>query len=142
MANQKAGDQGEKEIVEKVPCPNCGRKLRMLPKNNPLYDVQCVTCVFRAQVKTNNHKPKKVIFGAGWQIVDKVLKSGYQIPPLLVNFKWTEKGKKKQAIYFYPFIQRENLKKHLANIKSRNRKYWMFNYVGLDKLPKFEVYKK
>lgn len=62
------------------------------PPNYPLYDVQCTGCSFRAQVKTNQSKPKAVVFGAGWQIMNKVLKSGYMTPPLFLNFKWSEKG--------------------------------------------------
>jgi len=46
-----------------------------LPKNYPLYDVQCTGCLFRAQVKTNNSKPRLAIFGAGWDIISKVMKS-------------------------------------------------------------------
>jgi DNA-directed RNA polymerase subunit RPC12/RpoP len=102
--NKLAGDQGEKEIIKLVNCPNCGKKLMSLPIGYPLYDVQCTGCMFRAQVKTNASKPKKVVFGAGWQIMDKVLKSGYMVPALFLNFKWIEKGKKHQEIRFYPFV--------------------------------------
>lgn len=143
MPNNKImGDQGEKEVIKLVPCLNCGKKLMVLPPNYPLYDVQCTGCSFRAQVKTNKSKPKKEIFGAGWEIVDKVLKSGFIMPPLITNFKWIENEKNKQEIRFYPFIPKANLKKSLRNIKSQKRKYLMFNYVGLDKLPFFVVYKK
>ncbi len=136
--NKINGDTGEREVVELVPCPNCGKKLMLLPVGYPLYDVQCVGCNFRAQVKTNNASPNtKEIHGAGWDIAEKVLKSGYLMAPLIVNFKW----KGSQEIRFYPFIPKKNLKKYLANIVSRDRTYWMFNYVGLDKLPFFVLYK-
>ena len=141
-SNRKQGDLGEKDVVKKIPCPNCGKKLMVLPHNYPLYDIQCTACIFRAQIKTNKKKPAKEIFGAGWKIMEKVLKSGFMAPPLITNYKWTEKRKKKQEIRFYPFVPKENLKKSLRNIKSRHRKHWMFNYVGLDKLPNFVVYKK
>ncbi len=100
--NTSAGDMGEKEVVALVKCPNCGKKLMQLPKNYPLYDVQCEGCSFRAQVKTNNCKPKNIIFGAGWDIIEKVLKSGFLPPQLIVNFKWNEKKQEKQLILFYP----------------------------------------
>ena len=45
--NKISGDAGELDVVEKVPCPNCGKKLMILPQNYPLYDVQCVGCNFR-----------------------------------------------------------------------------------------------
>lgn len=140
--NKENGDAGELEVVKLVPCPNCGKKLMTLPKNYPLYDVQCVGCSFRAQVKTNSCKPKPVIFGAGWDIMEKVLKSGFITPPLITNFKWTEKGEEKQEIRFYPFVPKKNLKVHKLSSTARRANYKMFNYIGIDKLPYFELYKK
>lgn len=140
--NKKNGDAGELEVVELVPCPNCGKKLMILPPNYPLYDVQCTGCNFRAQVKTNKSKPKKEIFGAGWQIMEKVLKSGFITPPIFANFKWVEKGEEKQEIRFYPFVPKSNLKKYQLPPTARRANYWMFNYIGLDVLPYFVMYKK
>lgn len=143
MPNNKiSGDTGEQEVVEKVPCPNCGKNLMTLPKNYPLYDVQCTGCLFRAQVKTNNTKPKSEIFGAGWSIVEKVLKSGYMVPSLITNFKWSDKTGEHQEIRFYPFIPKKNLKKRFTKIQKTGRELWMFNYIGIDKIPSFELYKR
>ncbi|MBU1046389.1 hypothetical protein KKH36_01240 [Patescibacteria group bacterium] len=140
--NKTAGDIGELEVVDLVPCPNCGKSLMILPPNYPLYDLQCTGCSFRAQVKTNASKPKAQIFGAGWQIMEKVLKSGFLTPALFVNFKWEEKGEKFQEIRFYPFVPKSNLKKYQLSPTARRADYWMFRYIGLDKLPYFVVYKK
>lgn len=123
--NQVIGDKGEIEVVNLVNYPNCNRKLMFLPKGYPLYDVQCTACNFRAQIKSNNTKPKDIIRGAGWDIIEKVLKSGFLIPPLIVNFKWKEDRTEKQEIRFYPFIRKNNLVKYLTNIKSRGRLYKM-----------------
>lgn len=136
------GRSRRKEVVELVPCPNCKKDLMLLPPNYPLFDLQCTGCSFRAQVKTNRSKPKDVIFGAGWQIMEKVLKSGYTVPPLIANFKWKEKGEDHQEIRFYPFIPKNNLKKHQLSGEAKRTNYWMFNYTGLDKLPHFVSYKK
>ncbi len=141
-SNQQSGDKGEKEVINLVPCPNCGKKLMALPKNYPLYDVQCTGCSFRAQVKTNESKPKAVIFGAGWDIMEKVLKSGFITPPIFVNFKWREGGKKKQEIRFYPFVPKSNLRKYQLSPKARRANYKMFHYTGMDKLPYFIVFRK
>jgi len=143
MVNNKiAGDAGEEEVCKLVPCPNCKKPLMMLPKNYPLYDLQCTGCSFRVQVKTNKSKPKSEIFGAGWEIMDKVLKSGFMVPALIANFKWSEKGIEKHKIIFYPFIPKSNLKKRQLSPTARRANYKMFNYVGLDKLPHFVVYEK
>ncbi|MCK5080888.1 MAG: hypothetical protein KAQ63_01880 [Candidatus Moranbacteria bacterium] len=142
VSNKKWGDIGELEIVDLVECPNCGKSLMLLPPNYPLYDVQCTGCSFRAQVKTNRSKPKAQIFGAGWAIMEKVLKSGFLTPPLITNFRWKEKEEVKQEIRFYPFVSKQNLKKYQLPPTVKRANYWMFNYVGLDKLPYFVVYKK
>lgn len=139
---QFSGDLGEKEVARLVSCPNCQRRLMCLPKNYPLFDVQCTGCSFRAQIKTNNSKPKKEIFGAGWEIIQKVLKAGYMIPPLIINFKWKERSIKHQEIRFYPFIPKRNLKKYQLSSTARQAYYKMFNYRGMDKLPYFILYKK
>lgn len=141
-SNKLSGDFGEKEVVKLIACPNCSKKLMLLPPNYPLYDVQCTGCSFRAQVKTNKSKPKREIFGATWDIMEKVLKSGFMTPPLIVNFKWLEKNKKKQEIRFYPFVPKKNLKKYTTKIKKSSRILNMFNYVKLHQLPYFTVLKK
>lgn len=141
MANNKiSGDEGEKEIVELVPCPNCGKKLMILPPNYPLFDVQCTGCSFRAQVKTNLCKPKSIIFGAGWDIMNKVLKSGYMVPPLIANFKWFEKDSLKQEIRFYPFVPKYALKNYKLSENAKRANYHMFRYEQLDRIPYLLLY--
>ncbi len=140
--NKQSGGAGEKEVIKLVLCPNCRKKLMLLPPGYPLFDVQCTGCYFRAQVKTNKSKPKKEIFGAGWQIMEKVLKSGFITPPLIANFKWSDKSGAHQEIRFYPFVPKKNLKKYQLPEHARRANYWMFNYIGLDELPYFTEYKK
>lgn len=137
--NHMVGDEGEKDVIEKIKCPNCGKDLMLLPPNYPLSDIQCTACQFRAQIKTNSTRPHKIIFGAGWDIVEKVLKSGYLMPPLITNFVWKEDGIKKQEIRFYPFITKKSLISRTAHIRNGNREYRMFNY-NLENLPYFVLY--
>ncbi len=142
MNNKITGDDGENEICARVACPNCGKPLMTLPRNYPLYDIQCSGCMFRAQVKTNHSKPKNEIFGAGWDIMEKVLKAGFTIPPLFVNFRWEEKNMVvRQEIHFYPFIPKSHLKHRSLSQSARRANYKMFNYVNLDVLPHFVLYK-
>ncbi len=136
--NKENDDIGEAEVCELVPCPNCGKKLMVLPINYPLYDIQCTGCSFRAQIKTNHCRPKNEIFGAGWDIMDKVLKSGFIVPPLIANYKWQDG----QEIRFYPFIPKKNLKKRQLSPDARRANYKMFNYTNLDNLPLFVLYKR
>ena len=142
MNNKEFGEEGEQEVIKLIVCPNCKKELMKLPKNYPLYDIQCTGCSFRAQIKTVSSKPRQKLFGAGWEIMDKVLKSGFMVPPTIINFKWKEKGIKKQEIRFYPFVPKENLQKYQLSSKAHRANYKMFSYIGMDKLPHFVVYKK
>jgi len=140
--NASVGARGEEEICRLVRCPNCGKKLMRLPKNYPLYDLQCTACSFRAQVKTQNTKPKNEIFGAGWDILDKVLKSGFMVPPLIVNFRYVEDGKLHRKIVFYPFIPKDHLKKRQLSESARRANYKMYNYVRMREVPSTILYAK
>jgi DNA-directed RNA polymerase subunit RPC12/RpoP len=141
-SNKITGDAGEKEIVDTIPCPNCIKPLMLLPKNYPLYDIQCTGCSFRVQVKTIASRPKDSILGAGWDIMDKVLKSGYLIPPLIVNFKWQEAGLDRQEIRFYPFLAKKNLRKYTLSKDARRANYTMFRYIGLSNTPHYILLQK
>ena len=81
MSNKDSGDAGEQEVIDLVPCSNCNKKLMKLPQGFPLVDVQCTNCVFRAQIKTNNHRPRAKIRGAGWNIMNGNIKTGQMVPP-------------------------------------------------------------
>lgn len=139
MSTKKiTGDEGENQVIKLVPCPNCGKSLMLLPKDYPLYDLQCTGCFFRVQVKTNLCKPRKSVRGAGWGILEKALKVGVAMPPLILNFVWIENGTRKQKILFYPFIPKANLK--IRCLPPPRETYRMYDYVGLDELPHFVLY--
>ncbi len=142
MQNKQTGTYGEHEVVELIQCPNCGKKLMLLPPNYPLYDVQCTACSFRAQIKTNNSKPKNEVFGAGWQIMSKVLKAGFMPPPLIVNFKWKEKKQDHQQILFFPFVPKSHLLHYRLSADARRANYEMFRYSRLLTLPHFILFQK
>lgn len=142
MSTKQNGDLGELEVIQHVPCPNCGKSLMLLPPSFPMIDVQCTGCIFRAQIKTSNSKPKSVVYGSTWVITEKVLKAGYIMPPLFVNFKWLDKGVSCQEIRFYPFIPKKNLRPRILSETARRAGLKMFDYIGLDVLPYSIVYVK
>jgi hypothetical protein len=109
----------------------------------PLVDLQCTRCLFRVQVKTGRSKPGNEVFGAGWEIYDKVFKAGYLPPPLIVNNTWTEKCVERQLIRFYPFVPKKNIRKRVLSDAHKTRPgYKMYNYTGLKTLPHFVLYEK
>lgn len=127
----REGRAGEADIVRLIRCPNCGCRLMPLPRSYPLYDVQCTGCLFRAQVKTNNCKPKSRIFGSGWDILSKNRRAGHLVPPLIVNFKWVEGGRKRRRVMFFPFLSTSNLQPRVRSKRGQRPQYKEFNYVGL-----------
>ena len=142
MSTTENGNQGELEVIELVPCPNCGKRLKLLPPSFPMADVQCEGCHFRAQIKTSNGKPKSVVFGSTWNVTQMVLKAGYLLPPLFLNFKWVENAVDRQQILFYPFVPKKNLRQRTLSPNAVRAGLKMFDYIGLDKLPHFVVYVK
>ena len=130
-SNVSRGTDGERDVISKVPCPNCGKRLIALPKGFPLFDVQCTRCVFRAQVKTNHSKPKDEIFGAGRVVLNHALRSGQLIPPLIANFHWKEGRKKRQVVILYPFLTQKNIRKRTRGAAGARPGYKEFNYLRL-----------
>ena len=112
------------------------------PEELPSLRSSCEGCSFRAQVKTVNSKPKDEILGAGWDILSKVLKSGFLIPPLFVNFKWPKSSPQNQEIRFYPFVPKSNIVMYRLSPSARRANYRMFRYTGLASLPYFVVYQR
>jgi len=103
-----------------------------LPSSFPLFDVRCVRCLFRAQVKTARCKPKGEIFGAGWSILEKNLKAGHMIPPLIVNFQWKDRSRRiARKVFFFPFLTQQNIRKRQRSKHGRRPEYKEFNYIGL-----------
>jgi len=127
-----SGSDGELEVVKAVKCPNCRSSLMALPRGFPLFDVQCTRCLFRAQVKTARCPPRNEIFGAGWDVLEKNLKAGHLIPPLIVNSHWRKAtGESQREVYFFPFLSTDNLRLRERSKNGKRPGYGEFNYVGL-----------
>jgi len=54
-----------------------------------------------------------------------------------IGLVWKEKSKTRREIRFYPFIPKVNLKKYKLSAQARRENYWMFKYIGLNRLPYF-----
>ena len=140
----ESGSRGEREIIEMVPCPNCSSSLMGLPKSFPLFDVQCTRCLFRAQIKTARCPPKSEIFGAGFDILDKSLKAGQLMPPLIAHFHWTDTatGAERREVYLFPFLTKRNIRMRTRSDKGARPGYREFNYINLFdcNVPKMIIY--
>lgn len=131
ITNQQRGDAGERDVIRKVRCPNCGSKLQQLPPSFPIFDVQCTRCVFRAQVKSSNSAPRDEVFGSGHSVLSHYLKAGQIMPPLIVNFRGDKNGRTRQSIMLFPFLTHRNIRRRVRGKRSVREGYKEFNFVGL-----------
>ena len=125
-------------VIKLTRCPNCNRKLQKFPNNNPLVDIRCEVCQFRAQVKGHDGNPNDIeIQGGGWEILYKTYRAGYTIPPLIIYWRVNHE------IRFYPFLFLKHLKKKPPLPPTHKQAgYVQFNYVNLATLPYFVWRKK
>ena len=126
-----SGDAGEDYIVRRVKCPSCESALMKLPRAFPMYDIQCTRCLFRAQVKSANCFPKGEVFGGGLDIMEKNLRVGQMIPPLIANFYWGSGRTKGRKVYLFPFLTQRNLPPRTRSSGGARPGYREFNYVHL-----------
>jgi hypothetical protein len=70
--------------------------------------------------------------------MSKVLKSGFLVPPLIVQFIWTENRRHQRSIRFFPFVPKSNLKHYRLSANARQADYAMFVYADLLTLPGFQ----
>lgn len=141
ISRKTIGDAGERYVQENVPCPNCGKALQGLPESYPLYDVQCTSCLFRAQVKAPGRRPASRIRGAGWSILSGALRTGATVPPLIAAYSWVEAGEPRSEVRFYPFIPKDRLRPRALSKRPDHPRasYKMFDYERLHDLPHFTL---
>jgi hypothetical protein len=109
------GDEAERYVVERVPCPSCGCGLRQLPPGYPLFDVQCSRCLFRAQVKRVQEKPRSRLRGGSWNVVSTYLRTGQLLPPMFVCFEWPRSRAEPGSVYFFPLVPAKNVGKRVLS---------------------------
>ena len=141
------GNEGEKEVIARVPCIVCGAPYVQLPTHYPLYDLVCADCGEMIQVKTINPKGRGISvrtrssYGGGWKVLKKLLDAGRPVPPLIVNFKWTLKdGTPRQEMRLYLRIPVSTLRIYALKDDHKQRGYLMYRYRELDILPYTVLY--
>jgi hypothetical protein len=75
-------------------------------------------------------------------VLDKTLKSGHLIPPLLLNFQWVDAttSKDRQEVYFFPFLTKNNVRRRQRSMSGQRPGYKEFNYVGLVNAPQMRLF--
>lgn len=122
--------------MEFVSCPSCGKPLRQLPPGYPLFDVHCVACLFRAQVKRVQEGPRSRLRGASWSVVSLYLRTGQLLPSMLVCFDWPSGKARPGTVYFFPFVPARNVKRRLLTRQHKTDPgRAMAEYVGMLELP-------
>jgi hypothetical protein len=130
------GDEAERYVVERVPCPSCGSALRQLPPGYPLFDVQCSGCLFRAQVKRVQEKPRSRLRGGSWNVVNTYLRTGQLLPPMFVCFDWPRSEAEPGYVYFFPLVPAKNVvKRVLSELHKTDAGRAMAEYRDMLSLP-------
>lgn len=114
-ASAALGEEAERFVVEHVRCPSCGSPLRQLPSGYPLFDLQCSACLFRAQVKRVQEKPRSRLRGGSWSVVSTYLRTGQLLPPMFVCFDWPRAQAEPGAVYFFPLVPAKNVVKRVLS---------------------------
>lgn len=114
-ASISLGEEAERFIAEHVPCPSCGSALRQLPPGYPLFDIQCSACLFRAQVKRVQEKPRSRLRGGSWSVVSTYLRTGQLLPPMFVCFEWPRSQHEPGSVYFFPLVPAKNVAKRVLS---------------------------
>jgi hypothetical protein len=109
------GEEAERLIAERVPCPSCGSALHQLVRGYPLFDVQCSKCLFRAQVKRVQEAPRNRLRGGSWNVVNTYLRTGQLLPPMFVCFGWPRLVAEPSSIYFFPLVPAKNVTKRVLS---------------------------
>jgi hypothetical protein len=113
------GEAAEQFVVENVRCPSCGSTLRQLPPGYPLFDLQCSRCLFRAQVKRVQEKPRSRLRGGSWSVVSTYLRTGQLLPPMFVCFDWPRKQAEPGSVYLFPLVPAKNVIKRVLSDKHK-----------------------
>jgi hypothetical protein len=122
--------------VERVACPSCDRRLQLLPPGYPLFDVQCGSCLFRAQAKRVKEKPRGRLRGGSWSVINLYLRTGQLLPPMIVCFDWPETSKEPGFVYFLPFVPAKNVKRRVLSSRHKtDMGRAMVEYLGMLSLP-------
>jgi hypothetical protein len=136
------GRQAEQFVVENVRCPSCDKALRELPRGYPLYDVECVRCLFRAQVKRVKAAPRDRIRGGSYDIPRHHLKTGHLLPPMFVCFGWETGADAPQEVWFFPLVPARNLTMRVLSERHATPGRSMAEYIGMRALPHAVVWQK
>jgi hypothetical protein len=75
-------------------------------------------------------------------VLEKTLKTGQLIPPLLLNFQWTDgaTSELRHEVYFFPFLTKDNVRRRQRSASGQRPGYKEFNYVGLLNVPQMRLF--
>ena len=89
--------------------------MQQLAPGYPLFDVQCSRCLFRAQVKRVQERPRNRLRGGSWNVVNTYLRTGQLLPPMFVCFDWPRSELEPGSVYFFPLVPARNVSKRVLS---------------------------
>lgn len=141
ISNTESGRRAEEFVVAHAHCPYCGRALASLPTATPVYDVACVRCEFRAQVKSVETAPRSRIRGASARPLAGLRLAGKLSPPIIVVWGWNGIERTAASISLFPLVPWAHIKERVLPPKHKTEAgRLMVDYHDLGKLPRISLY--
>lgn len=141
ISNTESGKRAEEFVVDHACCPYCNKSLVRLPPATPVYDVACVRCEFRAQVKSVETPPRSRIRGASARPLAGLRLAGKLSPPIIVVWKWNGVERSASAISLFPLVPWAHIKERvLPPAHKTEAGRLMVDYHDLASLPRIALY--
>jgi hypothetical protein len=141
ISNTESGKRAEEFVVAHTRCPYFDKSLIRLPPATPVYDVACVRCEFRAQVKSVETAPRSRIRGASARPLAGLRLAGKLSPPIIVVWGWSGVTRTAVAVYLFPLVPWSQIKERvLPPAHKTEAGRLMVDYHALSSLPFFSLY--
>jgi len=141
ISNTVTGRRAEEFVVAHVHCPYCGRALASLPTATPVYDVTCIRCEFRAQVKSVETPPRSRIRGASARPLAGLRLAGKLSPPIIVFWGWNGIERTASSVSLFPLVPWAHIKERVLSPKHKAEAgHLMVDYHNLAELPRISLH--
>ena len=137
-----SGEEGELWVRQHVRCPNCAKGwFERYPSGYPLYDVYCLRCQFRAQVR-KHYLPasRSRHVGASWEKIGASLTVGEPLPPIIYCHGWPSGAADPEEVFLYPFVPYSVVKARAIKTGPQTGRN-MTDYVGLRDVPRMLLWR-
>lgn len=91
-------------VLNFVPCPNCKSRLEAKPVDGEWKNVFCTSCAFACRFITVHQDPNISKFNILPKDLKTLLTEKTLLPPLIIDYKWSDGEIEWEKVFFFPFI--------------------------------------